>query len=104
MIVCEKPLAMNCEETMAMTAAVEKAGVPNMVAFNTRRFPAVTLAKQLVDENRIGRPFHYNMTYNQGYTISPDIPQGGEFFLASRCKNVGQWSYRRSISTCSRYG
>ncbi|MCX6624839.1 MAG: Gfo/Idh/MocA family oxidoreductase [Acidobacteria bacterium] len=31
MIVCEKPLAMNVREAEEMTAAVEKAGVPNMV-------------------------------------------------------------------------
>ena len=89
MIVCEKPLAMNYQEAMEMTTAVEKAGVANMVAFNTRRFPSVALAKQLVDENRVGRPFHYNVTYNQDYTISPDIPQGGEFFWRLDAKMSG---------------
>ena len=33
-----------------MVEAVEKAGVPNMVWYNYRRVPAVTLAKQLIDE------------------------------------------------------
>jgi predicted dehydrogenase len=77
MIVCEKPLAMNAAEGRAMVAAVEKAGVANMVSFNYRRVPAIALAKQLVDEGRIGRPFHYWATYNQDYTISADVPQGG---------------------------
>ena len=32
-----------------MVAAVEKAGVPNLVCYNYRRMPAVTLVKQVVD-------------------------------------------------------
>ena len=77
MIVCEKPLAMNAAEAEEMVAAVEKAGVPNMVSFNYRRVPAIALIKQIIDEGRIGRPFHYRAQYNQDYTISADVPQGG---------------------------
>ncbi len=77
MIVCEKPLAMNSKEAEEMVVAVEKAGVPNMVSFNYRRVPAISLVKQILDEGRIGRPFHYRATYNQDYTIGADVPQGG---------------------------
>ncbi len=76
-VVCEKPMAMNVAEAQEMVAAVEKAGVANMVSFNYRRVPAIALAKQLIEEGRIGRPFHYWGTYNQDYTISADVPQGG---------------------------
>ncbi len=76
-IFCEKPLAMNVREGEEMVAAVEKAGVANAVAFNYRRVPAIALVRQLIDEGRIGRPYHYRATYNQDYTISPDVPQGG---------------------------
>lgn len=78
MILCEKPLAMNAKEGEAMTAAVEKAGVANMVWYNYRRVPAITLAKRLIDEGRIGRVFHYRAKYLQDWTISPELPQGGE--------------------------
>ena len=77
MILCEKPLAMDAKEGREMTEAVEKAGVPNMVWFNYRRVPAITLAKQLIDEGRVGRVFHYRAKYLQDWTISPDLPQGG---------------------------
>jgi len=77
MIVCEKPLAMNVAEAEEMVAAVAEAGVTNMVSFNYRRVPAIALMKQLIDEGRIGRPFHYRATYNQDYTIGADVPQGG---------------------------
>lgn len=77
MILCEKPLAMNSQEGQQMVEAVEKAGVPNMVWYNYRRVPAVTLAKQLIDEGRLGRIFHYRAVFLQDWTISADLPQGG---------------------------
>jgi predicted dehydrogenase len=78
MVLCEKPLAMDLAEAAAMTEAVERAGVPNYVWFNYRRVPAITLAKQIVDEGRLGRVFHYRACYLQDWTISPDLPQGGQ--------------------------
>jgi len=76
-VVCEKPLAMDAAEGEAMVAAIEAAGVPNMVWFNYRRVPAISLARRLVDEGRIGRPYHYRATYLQDWTIAEDVPQGG---------------------------
>src|SRR5947209_6012427 len=78
MILCEKPLSMNGPEGQKMVQAVERAKVPNMVWYNYRRVPAVTLAKQLVDEGRLGRIFHYRAKFLQDWTISSDLPQGGE--------------------------
>ena len=78
MVLCEKPLAMNLAEASAMTEAVERAGVANFVWFNYRRVPAISLAKQIVDEGRLGRVFHYRACYLQDWTISPDLPQGGQ--------------------------
>jgi predicted dehydrogenase len=77
MILCEKPLARNGSEGLKMVQAVEKAGVPNMVSYNYRRMPAITLAKQLIDEGRLGRIFHYRAKFLQDWTISKDLPQGG---------------------------
>ena len=77
MILCEKPLAMNLAEAREMTAAVEKSGKPNLVWFNYRRVPAITLAKQMIEEGRVGKVFHYRATYLQDWTISPKVPLGG---------------------------
>ena len=76
-IICEKPLALNGPQGEEMVAAVEKAGVPNLVSFNYRRVPAVTLIKRLVDEGRLGKIFHYRADFLQDWTISADVPQGG---------------------------
>jgi predicted dehydrogenase len=77
MILCEKPLARTGAEGLKMVQAVEKAGVPNLVSYNYRRIPAVTLAKQLIEEGRLGRIFHYRAKFLQDWTISKDLPQGG---------------------------
>ena len=77
MILCEKPLAMDGPQGAEMVKAVEAAGVPNMVWYNYRRIPAVTLARQLIDEGKLGRIFHYRAKFLQDWTISKDLPQGG---------------------------
>ena len=78
MVMCEKPLGRTAKEAEEMVAAVEKAGVPNTVWYNYRRVPAVTLIKQLLDEGKFGRIFHYRAKFLQDWTISQDLPQGGE--------------------------
>jgi myo-inositol 2-dehydrogenase/D-chiro-inositol 1-dehydrogenase len=78
MVMCEKPLGRNAPEAQEMVAAVESAGVPNSVWYNYRRVPAVVMLKQLLDEGKFGRIFHYRTKFLQDWTISKDLPQGGE--------------------------
>jgi myo-inositol 2-dehydrogenase/D-chiro-inositol 1-dehydrogenase len=77
MVLCEKPLGRNAAESRAMVEAVETAGVPSMVWYNYRRIPAVTLARQFIDEGKLGRIYHYRAKFLQDWTISEDLPQGG---------------------------
>ncbi|MCX6956733.1 MAG: Gfo/Idh/MocA family oxidoreductase [Verrucomicrobia bacterium] len=76
-VMCEKPLGMNPAESLKMVAAVEKAKVPNMVWYNYRRAPAVTLAKMIIDEGKLGKIFHYRAKFLQDWTINAEVPQGG---------------------------
>ncbi|HEX5053637.1 MAG TPA: Gfo/Idh/MocA family oxidoreductase [Planctomycetota bacterium] len=76
-ILCEKPLARTAAEGAEMVAAVERAKVPNIVWYNYRRVPAVTMAKQLVDAGKLGKVFHYRAVFLQDWTISAELPQGG---------------------------
>jgi predicted dehydrogenase len=89
MIICEKPLARDGKEAEPMVKAVEKAGVPNFVSFNYRRIPAVTLAKKLIDEGRLGRIFHYRAKFLQDWTISKAVPQGGDALWRLDAKVAG---------------
>ena len=78
MILCEKPLSRDLTEGQKMVDAVEKAGVANTIWYNYRRVPAVTLAKQIIDSGKLGKIFHYRANFLQDWTISPELPQGGE--------------------------
>jgi predicted dehydrogenase len=78
MVMCEKPLGRNAKEASEMVAAVEAAGVANSVWYNYRFVPAVTMISQLVGAKKFGRIFHYRAKFLQDWTISRDVPQGGE--------------------------
>jgi predicted dehydrogenase len=78
MVMCEKPLGRSALEANRMTDAVETAKVANMVWYNYRRVPAVMMLKHLIEEGRLGRIFHYRAKFLQDWTISEDLPQGGE--------------------------
>jgi len=73
-ILCEKPLAMNVREAAVMTRAVERAGVKNTVCFNYRRVPALSLARQMIKEGRIGKIYHVRAVYLQDWIMDPEFP------------------------------
>jgi myo-inositol 2-dehydrogenase/D-chiro-inositol 1-dehydrogenase len=77
MVASEKPLGRTVAESRRMVEAVEQARVANMVWYNYRRVPALTLAKQMIDEGRLGRIFHSRFKFLQDWTMSADLPQGG---------------------------
>jgi len=78
MVLTEKPLARNLEESKKMVDAVTKAGVKNTVWYNYRRLPAVTLAKKIIASGKLGKIFHYRANFLQDWTINADLPQGGD--------------------------
>ena len=77
MILCEKPLALNGAQGLTMVKAVEKSKLPNLVMYNYRFLPAVTLAKNIVAAGELGQIFHYRANFLQDWTINADVPQGG---------------------------
>lgn len=82
MVFCEKPLALSVAEARQMTEAV--GGLPNLVWYNYRRVPAVAFAKQLIDEGRIGEPFHCRAYYFNQSGVDP--------------RKAHSWRYRRTES------
>jgi predicted dehydrogenase len=73
-VFCEKPLANTVKDAEKMLAAVKKAGVIHMICHNYRRVPAVMLAKQLIDEGKLGRLYHYRGAYLQDWVADPSVP------------------------------
>jgi predicted dehydrogenase len=73
-IFLEKPMAMNLNEAREIVEAVKKAGVKHMISFNYRKFPALTFAKQMIAEGKIGKVYHYRAVYLQDWIVDPDFP------------------------------
>lgn len=73
-VFCEKPFSFSVAEGEQMLAAAQEAGVVHYVNHNYRRVPAIMLAKQMIDEGKIGRIFHWRGAYLQSWTIDPNFP------------------------------
>jgi predicted dehydrogenase len=76
-VLCEKPLANSVAEAEEMTAAADAAarqGAFAMCGFTYRRVPALTLARELVAEGRLGTIRHVRAQYLQDWLSDPDAP------------------------------
>jgi len=73
-VFCEKPLARNAVEARRMLQAVQAAGVKHMCAFNYRFLPAIRLAKQVIQEGRLGRLLQCRLRYLQPSLADPNFP------------------------------
>ncbi|WP_110945957.1 Gfo/Idh/MocA family protein [Streptomyces avicenniae] len=76
-VLCEKPLANTVAEAEAMVEAARAAearGQIAMVGFNYRRVPALSLARKLVAEGRLGTLRHVRLRYLQDWAVDPSGP------------------------------
>ncbi|NQT25992.1 Gfo/Idh/MocA family oxidoreductase, partial [candidate division KSB1 bacterium] len=68
-IFCEKPLARSVEEAQSMLDAVQKANIKHMVAFNYRFLPAIRQARELIEQGKLGRIYHFRAVYLQEWVM-----------------------------------
>ncbi|MFF2031319.1 Gfo/Idh/MocA family protein [Arthrobacter sp. NPDC058192] len=76
-VLCEKPLANSVEEASRMADAAENAakdGIFAMCGFSYRRTPALSLARRLVQEGRLGRIRHVRAQYLQDWLSDENAP------------------------------
>lgn len=76
-VLCEKPLANSVEEAERMAAAARAAaeqGVFAMCGFSYRRTPALTLARRLVEQGRLGDIRHIRAQYLQDWLSDANAP------------------------------
>ncbi|MBO1750817.1 Gfo/Idh/MocA family oxidoreductase [Actinotalea sp. BY-33] len=76
-VLCEKPLANSVAEAEEMAAAAAVAardGVLAMVGFTYRRVPALSFARQLVAEGRLGTIRHVRAQYLQDWIADEEAP------------------------------
>lgn len=72
-VLCEKPLANNLAEAREMLEAVSKAGVKHCCGYSYRFTPSLALARQLIQEGRIGRIYHVFVRYAQDWITDPNF-------------------------------
>lgn len=73
-IFCEKPAALSYGEAEAMAKAAKSAGVLNYLNHNYRRVPAVSFAKKMIEEGRLGRIYQWRGAYLQDWIMDPEFP------------------------------
>src|SRR5262245_16929429 len=69
-VFCEKPLAPNYADALAMTEAAESAGLINMVNLTYRNSPAIQKARAIVEEGALGALRHVEASYRQSWLVS----------------------------------
>jgi len=88
-VLCEKPMAMNYDEAMAMVGAAAAAGRTLGVAYYRRTYPKVNRARQLLAQGAVGQPVlaysscHAWFTAEDGkraWLLQPDQAGGGPLY------------------------
>ncbi len=69
-VLCEKPLAPNFADALAMTDAAEQSGLINMVNLTYRNVPAIQQARAMVEAGEIGQLRHVEAAYRQSWLVS----------------------------------
>jgi predicted dehydrogenase len=72
-IFCEKPIALSYASAKEMFEAAEKAGVVHYLNHNYRRVPAITFARQLIEQGKIGQIYHWRGAYLQDWITDPNF-------------------------------
>lgn len=75
-VIVEKPLALNAQEALEIASAAHKAQVPIGLIFNFRFIPAITRARQLIDEGFLGPIHQFQIEYLHSGYQNPDRPMG----------------------------
>jgi predicted dehydrogenase len=73
-VFCEKPLGASHADAMAMVAAAETSGLPNMCGFNYVRTPATQFARQLIASGAIGSVTWFRGEHTEDFLADPALP------------------------------
>ena len=70
-VVCEKPLAMNSQESGELVALAQKTKLVNAVNFNLRYYPLSQQAREMVRGGELGRVYIVQGSYLQDWLLLP---------------------------------
>ncbi len=109
-VICEKPMAMNEAEALAMLAAAEHSGKTFGVAYYRRCYPKIQRAKKLIEAGVIGKPVFAELTNHmwfdgsgaRGWLFDPAKAGGGPLFdIASHRIDVLNFLFGRPVSVAA---
>jgi predicted dehydrogenase len=72
-VLCEKPMAHTTEAARGMLDAARASGRVAQVGFVFRAWPAMTLARTLIEEGRLGRVLQFRAHYFHDYALDRDL-------------------------------
>src|SRR5919202_4181969 len=101
-VVCEKPLALNAEESTELLELAERSGLVHCTNFNIRFYPQAQQARALVEDGRLGEVWNLHGGYLQDWLLLPtdwnwrlDPERGGELRavgdIGSHWLDLAQW-------------
>ena len=99
-VICEKPLAASVGETQRMRDAARRGPGKAMCVFNYRFFPAVRLAKDLINGGRLGRIYHMRVKYAQMAGHDPSVPADRVWYSSWPFSGVLQGIGCHAIDQC----
>jgi predicted dehydrogenase len=70
-VVCEKPLAMDTDQSAELVALAEQTGLVNAVNFNIRFYPLAQQARRMVNAGEIGDIYVVQGSYLQDWLLYP---------------------------------
>lgn len=81
-VLCDKPLAMDAPQALAMWRAAEQRGARHVVPFWWRFLPAIAQAHELLADGSFGEPYFLNATYLNCGWGDPQGPMRWQFDTA----------------------
>jgi predicted dehydrogenase len=78
-VLCEKPLALDGESSFRLCEAARDSGRVTQVGFVYRQWPAVAMARKLIDEGAIGQVRTARAQFLLDYNSNPDVPMSWRF-------------------------
>jgi predicted dehydrogenase len=78
-VLCEKPLALDGDSSFRLCEAARDSGRVTQVGFVYRQWPAVAMARKLIDEGALGHVRTARAHFLLDYNGNPDIPMSWRF-------------------------
>ena len=100
-VLCEKPLALDGDGAHQLCQAAGASGRVTQVGFVYRQWPAVAMARKLIDEGAIGEVRTARARFLLDYNGNPDIPMSWRFDRAGQVRAHSATSARTASIFCS---